>query len=144
MDIALFKIRRAGLPDLGLGVKCLNSKPSGIADAAAVLARRGEKDLKIVVTCPFVDLKYQSADLFALANYAVCFVFGVIKATLNGGARNYLAVILKVVVSHSEFLERTEFERLLIVENELLAIVCQNGRKRDICVLFHKDLLFFA
>ena len=48
MDIALFKIWRAGRPDLGFGVQSFHGKPSAIADAFAVFLRRNEKKLQLV------------------------------------------------------------------------------------------------
>ena len=36
MDIALFKIWRAGFPDLGFGVQSFHGKPSAVANAFAV------------------------------------------------------------------------------------------------------------
>ena len=42
MDVPLFKIRSAGLPDLGLGVHALDLLPSCKADTLAVRVGRDE------------------------------------------------------------------------------------------------------
>ena len=47
MVIPLLKIRRAGLPNYGIGVKALYLPPCGGADALSVNVRRHEQDLKL-------------------------------------------------------------------------------------------------
>ena len=49
MNIALFRIWRAGCPDLGFGVQSFHGKSSAIADAFAVFLRRNEKKLQLIV-----------------------------------------------------------------------------------------------
>ena len=57
MDVALLKIRSAGLPNLGFGMQSLNRLPRTVADTFGVFLGRNEQDLKLVVMCFFVDLQ---------------------------------------------------------------------------------------
>ena len=123
MDIALFKIWRAGLPDLGFGVQSFHGKPSAIADAFAVFLWRNEKKLQLVVMCLFVDFQHHTANLSAFIQNPVCFAVGGIDALLNGCAGDDLSILLKMIVPQPELFHRTILERLLIIKNELLTVI---------------------
>ena len=138
MDIPLLEIRRAGLPYDGIGIKALDLLPRGGADALAVNVGRYEQDLKFIVLCLLVDLQDQPADDFAVLADAVG--DAVVNAMFDGPPRDDLAVAVKVVVAHAEFFDCTVFEGVLIVEDELLAVVFGKVCKGDVCC-GHKCLL---
>ena len=123
MDIALFKIWRAGCPDLGSGVQSLHGKPSAIANAFAVFLRRNEKKLQLVMMCFFIDFQHYTANLSAIIQNSICLAVGCINALLNRRTGNDFAVLLKMIVPQPEFFNRTILERLLIIKNELLTVI---------------------
>ncbi len=136
MDVPLFKIGRAGLPDLGFGVQGFNFKPCAVADALAMFLRGSEKDLEMIVICFFVDLEDDTANGTPLIHNSVCFVLRIVDTALDGFARDYLSVLVNMIVAESEFLHSAEFEGFLIVKDELLAVVFTERYKGNFCV-FH-------
>ena len=139
MDVALLKIRRAGLPNLGFGMQRLNRLPRAVADAFGVLLGSNEQNLKLIMMCFFVDLQNHAADLPSVHNDAIGFAIGRIDATLNCFTRDDLAVEIKMVVALSELLNCAVLERPLIIKNELLAVVRVQGNKSNLSIL-HKYL----
>ena len=135
MDIALFKIWRAGCPDLGFGVQSFHGKPSAVADAFAVFLRRNEKKFQLVVMCLFVDFQHHTANLSAFIQNPVCFAVGCINALLNGCAGNDLSILLKMIVTQPKFFHCAVFERLLIIKDELLAVARFQRGKGYFCVV---------
>ena len=135
MDIALFKIWRAGLPDLGFGVQSFHGKPSAIADAFAVFLRRNEKKLQLIVMCLFVDFQHHTANLSAFIQNPVCLAVGCINALLNGCAGNDLSILLKMIVTQPEFFHCAILERRLIIKDELLAVARFQRGKGYFCVV---------
>ncbi len=136
MDVPLFEIGRAGLPDLGFGVQGFNLKPCAVADPLAMFLRGSEKDLEVIVICFFVDLEDDTADGFAIIHNSVCFVLRIVDTALDGFARDYLSVLVNVIVAESELLHSAEFEGFLIVKDELLAVVRAERNEGNFCV-FH-------
>ena len=55
VNITLFKIRCASLPNLCIGVQCLDSLPCTISDSFAMLIGRDKKNLQFVVIRFLVD-----------------------------------------------------------------------------------------
>ena len=135
MNIALFKIWRAGRPDLGFGVQSFHGKPSAIADAFAVFLRRNEKKFQLVVMCLFVDFQHHTANLSAIIQNSICLAVGCINALLNRRTGNDFAVLLKMIVPQPELFHRTILERLLIIKNELLTVIRFQRGKGYFCVL---------
>ena len=76
MDVALLKIRSAGLPNRGFGMQSLNRLPRTVADTFGVFLGRNEQDLKLVVMCFFVDLQDNTANLPSVNYNAICFAIG--------------------------------------------------------------------
>ena len=56
MDVALFKIRCAGFPDLGFGVECFHRLPRAVADAPAMCFGGHEQNFKVIVLRLLIDL----------------------------------------------------------------------------------------
>ena len=135
MNIALFKIGRAGRPDFGFGVQSFHGKPSAVADAFAVFLRRNEKKLQLVVMCLFVDFQHHTANLSVIIQNPICLAVGRINALLNRRTGNDFAVLLKMIVPQTEFFRRTILERLLIIKNELLTVIRLQRCKGYFCVL---------
>ena len=139
MDVALFKIRRADLPNHGVGMQSLNRLPSAVTDAFGVFLGSNKQNLKLVMMCFFVDLQNYATDLLPVHNDAVGFAIGRVDATLDGFARDDLSFKIKVIVSVAELLDRAVLERPLIIKNELLTVVCCEGSKSNLRV-FHNYL----
>ena len=87
-----------------------------------------------------VDLQNNASNSSAIQNDAVGLAIGRVDTTLDGFARDDLAVKIHVVVTLAEFLDRAVLECPLIVKNELLAVVCRKRNKSNLCV-FYKSLL---
>ena len=73
VDIALFKIRRDGLPNLYLRIHLLDLAPCGIADTLAVDMRRYKEQIEITFIA--VDAYNCPADDFSITENTVCFTF---------------------------------------------------------------------
>ena len=97
MDVALLKIRRAGLPNLGFGMQSLHRLPSAVADAFCVFLGRNEQDLQLVVMGFSVDLQNHAANSFSVDNDAVGLAVGRIDTMLDRFARDDLPVKIKMV-----------------------------------------------
>lgn len=121
VDIPFLKIRGAGFPDLGIRVEPFDLLPRGKADALAMNIGRNEKQFQFVVLCFFVDFQYKAADNFAVLPDAVG--NAAVDTLLNCPTGDNLAVVVNVVVTKPEFLNSTVFEGILIVENELIAVI---------------------
>ena len=124
MDVANFKIRRDGLPNLDFGVELFYFTPRSISDALAVYLRRNEKQLQIarvpstLITTPVL-------------HYPVC--FAAVNGMFNSFAGYDLAVIFKMIVAAPEFFKRTVIECLLIIVYELLPIIRSQWNKYYFC-----------
>ena len=73
VDIPLLEIRRAGLPNYGIGVKALYLPPCGGADALAVNVRRHEQDIKLVM----LNIQDQPAGDFACLQIPMSYDVGI-------------------------------------------------------------------
>lgn len=104
MNIPLFKIGRAGLPNCGFGVQGLNRLPCAVADTFAMLIGQGKKNFQMVAVGFLINFKYHAADLFAARNDAVGFALRVINRALNGFAGNNFTVSVNMVVSLAKLL----------------------------------------
>ena len=112
MNIPLFKIRSDRLPDLHLQMQLFHLAPSRIADTLAVHMGRNKKNLKISHFS--FDLKYHTANILTVTNYAVG--FSAVNRLFYRLTGNDLFVFFKMIVPASEFLQRSVIERLLIIE----------------------------
>lgn len=95
MDIALLKIRCTGLPDNCFGVECFYCQPCAIADDFAMLIWQGKKNFQFVVMRLLVDLQDYTANIFAIHNNAVGFVFRIVNAALDGITGDDFSIIIK-------------------------------------------------
>ena len=135
MNVALFKIRSAGFPDLSFRVECFNSQPSAVADALAVLLGGYEKKLQMVVVGDGVYFQNSSADSLATRHYSVGLVIRLINTALDRFAGDYLAVIVCMIVALTKLEHRAVFECPLIVGYKLLAVVLGQGNKGNLGML---------
>ena len=83
VNVSLFEIWRASLPDLCFGVQSFYRLPSAVADTLAVLFGKGKEYFQMISMCFFVDLEYNSANLFAVKDYAIDLVVGLVHAFFN-------------------------------------------------------------
>ena len=82
----------------------------------------------------FVDFQNKTSNSSTVNNDSVGLAIGRVDTTLDGFARDDLAVKIHVVVTLAEFLDRAVLECPLIVKNELLAVVCRKRNKSNLCV----------
>ena len=83
VNIAFFKVWRAGFPHHRLGVERLHGEPRAVADTFGVLFGRNEKDLQLVAVCLLVDLHYDPAHAPPVQYDAVGLAVGGVDTALN-------------------------------------------------------------
>ena len=133
VNVPFLKIRRAGLPDLRLGMQSLDLQPGAVADALTMLLRRNEKQLQMIVMPHGVDLQNQSSNVPAIINYPISLTVRGVNAPLDGFPGNDLSFIVNVIVPLPKLHHSTVLESPLIVKNKLLPILTGQGRKSNLC-----------
>ena len=110
MDIALFKIGRTSFPNRSFRMQSFYRQPCAVADTFSMLFGRNEKNLKFIVMRFFVNLQNYAADYSAVKQYAICFAVWIVDTVFNRLAGDNFAVIIYMVITHTEFFNGTVFE----------------------------------
>lgn len=129
MYVALFKVGRACLPDLGFRIERLYRVPRGLAYALTVRLGRHEQYVQMIVTGSGVYVEYRAAHLFAVGHDAICVAAGGVYRVFYGLTGDYLAISVDMIVARAEFLKRAVLERQLIVKYKLFAVVFGKGAR---------------
>ena len=116
--IALLEIWGNCLPYSDFRVHILNFLPCRLTNALAV--ERGGYEQQLQVSEVVFGLYDNSAYRLAVVDYAVS--GSLVYGALNSITGDYLAVLLEMVVTLSEFFRSTEAECFLIVLYELLPV----------------------
>ena len=102
-----------------------NCAPRRVTNALAVYARRNKK--KIEIAAFTVHFDNDTADRPAVLHDPVRFT--PVNGILNRLTGDDLSVLFKVIVPASEFLQCTEVERVLIIQDKLIPVIVRQRYK---------------
>lgn len=146
MDVALFEIRRTGFPNLDFRVHGFHGLPRCLTDAFAMNFGRDEQQFQFAFGFFSVNFKYHAAHFFTIKDDTIRFSVLAVDGVFNSSARNDFFAFLGPGVAQTKLLLCAVFERPLVVEDELLAVVGLQGHESDIGLLvFHfiLDMLLY-
>ena len=92
----------------------------------------------------FVDFQNKTSNSSTVNNDSVGLAIGRVDTTLDGFARDDLAVKIHMVVTLAEFQGRSVLKCSLIVKNELLTVVCRKRNKSNLCVFHFFSISLFV
>ena len=122
MDIALFKIGCAGLPDINFRMHCLDCQPRRIAKPLAVDLRVHEQQLQIAAAGFAVNAQDNAAGVLPVVLNAIGLRMPAVNSGFDGLTGDDLAVLLKVIITQSELLHSAVQEGSLVIRDELLTV----------------------
>ena len=105
-------------------MQSFGGKPRSVAYTLAVRFRQHKQSIQLVFVGFFVNLQNHTSYIFAVKNDSVGFRIFRIHTHFNGFARYDFSVCINMIITFAEFQQCTVLERPLIVQYELLTVIC--------------------
>ena len=129
VDVALFKVRGNGFPDLDLRMPRFNRLPGRLSDALAVDLRQNEKQLQLAFGRVFVYAQDYAAHLLTVQDNPVSLRILSVDGIFDSLSGDDLLAFLATFVPLPELLLGTILERPLVVPDELLPVIGLQGKE---------------